>query len=354
MAVVVAAVCVVADGHHCPFTFPAYTFTIPRSYNGNNESYNWLISLTTPSTATPTGDTPCSKDVYVGQYSGANTSCMAGYPTTTVTGTGCTYYYQNNDGTDGPTYTIVVDCDTNATTLQAPSVMVATKATFGTIANLRYTGTFKSAAVCGAASPITAAPVNEVTFLVQSNQIFYPVFNLRQVIANAINVAPKTITIIADNAYGERTLVLSFSSSADASAAIAVVNSGSLKSDGINGIDNPSSSDPTPGNGNAIIIGAAVGGGAFVLIVVGIIAFCVYKSRTKAPVKCGQQEEVMPQVYNFGQPTNPAPPQQQNNNFAHTSSPQQASEFGQPVPAWQQNFIASPQQPSSYGNNSAY
>ena len=126
----------------------AATFNFPQSFNGNNENFDWLISPTAPSAATPAGDAACPQAVYVGQYTpgaGDPSSCIHTAPTITASTNGCQFNYQQTDGATSRTFVLTIDCDTTATTLQPPAAFLV-KAGFGS--SYTYTGTFKSAATC--------------------------------------------------------------------------------------------------------------------------------------------------------------------------------------------------------------
>eukprot|EP00658_Telonema_sp_P-2_P019769 TRINITY_DN17780_c0_g1_i5.p1 TRINITY_DN17780_c0_g1~~TRINITY_DN17780_c0_g1_i5.p1 ORF type:complete len:253 (+),score=73.15 TRINITY_DN17780_c0_g1_i5:236-994(+) len=78
----------------CSATLPADVFNFPQSYQGNEESFDWLISLSGPSSNTPAGDAACPSAVYIGQYSpGAAdpASCITTPPTIEPFTGGCLY-----------------------------------------------------------------------------------------------------------------------------------------------------------------------------------------------------------------------------------------------------------------------
>ena len=246
MTVVATAMWVgAADGQLCPASIPAATFTFPQLYNGNPQTFDWLISLTEPSTATPAGDAPCASGVYIGQYSAGASDpsvCITNSPNVTVTGSGCKYIYTQADGSYTLTFDVTVDCDPSATTLTAPSAFVVTG---GSGSTYTYTGTFKSADVCAATTtptappppppppPTTAAPAvpTEALFIANGSST---VDNIRVGIANAINVSVSSVVFVSDTTDDDvRTVVFTFVDYPEANAAIAKANDGSLADVGV-------------------------------------------------------------------------------------------------------------------------
>ena len=125
-ALLVATICIqqlaAAD---CPSTMAAKSFNFPQSYQGNEEPFDWLISFTEASTATPTGDAACPAGVYVGQYSpGAAdaAACITTAPTATKTDQGCKWSTtQVDNGGTSRTFDMTVNCDATATALTPPT-----------------------------------------------------------------------------------------------------------------------------------------------------------------------------------------------------------------------------------------
>ena len=152
-ALLVATICIqqlaAAD---CPSTMAAKSFNFPQSYQGNEEPFDWLISFTEASTATPTGDAACPAGVYVGQYSpGAAdaAACITTAPTATKTDQGCKWSTtQVDNGGTSRTFDMTVNCDATATALTPPTAFYVTA---GTNSDYTYTGTFTSPDVCGSA-----------------------------------------------------------------------------------------------------------------------------------------------------------------------------------------------------------
>ena len=154
----VAALCIVelALGEGCSTTIPASTFTFPQVFNGNSETFDWLISPSAVSTATPAGDAACPAGVYVGQYSAGSAdpaACITTAPTTAPKGDdgSCTYTTSQTDGSTSRTFAMTFQCDAGSTSVTAPTSFAVT-AGFGS--SYTYTGTFKYASMCkGAPGP---------------------------------------------------------------------------------------------------------------------------------------------------------------------------------------------------------
>ena len=137
---------------HCAsVSIPTATFRIPQSYRGNTENFDWLISPTTLSTATPAGDAACPKAVYIGQYSPDAASpfaCINTAPTVTTVANGCGFRYEQTDNSITRILNLTVACDPLAYNLQPPPSIVVTAAGSSSYV---LSGTFWSAAVCSSA-----------------------------------------------------------------------------------------------------------------------------------------------------------------------------------------------------------
>ena len=132
----------------CNANIPSAYFNIPRIYLRHPETFSWLISLSSPSVATPPGDPSCPSPVYIGQYtlgSATPSNCITAVPTKTQTEDGCLYdLKQIHNETSRSSFLFRVVCDQSAPTLQPPAAIDVDNIGGG----YNYKGTFKSNLVC--------------------------------------------------------------------------------------------------------------------------------------------------------------------------------------------------------------